>query len=65
MGLSGLQPLTTDAREVSDVEGHENAFLDASELKQLLIRASVEIARPIDCEHIMLELSQGRADPAA
>jgi hypothetical protein len=65
MRPSGLQPFTTDAWEVRDVEGHNDTFLDAGEFQQRLIRASIEITRLIDCEHIVLALAQGRADPAA
>ncbi len=65
VGLAGLQPLTTDAREVRDVESHEDALLDARELQQLFIRTSIEIALLVDCEHIVLALSQGRTDPTA
>lgn len=65
MGLTGLQPVSTDARKVRDIEGHENPLLDAGDLQQLLIWTAVEVALFIDCKHIMLAFSQGRTDPAA
>jgi hypothetical protein len=62
------RPVSSHSRqmgEVGDVERHENPPLGAGEFQELLVGGAVEVALLVNGEHVVLALSQRRADPAA